>query len=148
MFVCLYQIIKNKEGDMHFSTVIFIFFFSSIILFSSVFAEAGTCVKYGSSGQKIYYACPDDEDRQYPAKWKVQTTREGNKVVKKEIDINSVCYNYPVGSIEYRRCRRQAKAYFKERCRELQQRYRTTKRPYNEEFEIDMKSFCYAERAM
>ena len=108
--------------------------------------EAKTCKKYGPNGQVIYFACPEQPEKDYRPQWKTRTTREGSKVVKKEILKDSVCYNYPVGSIDCRRCRRQAEDYFDEKCKELKRRYRTTKKPYHLEVKVDMDSFCRAKR--
>jgi len=81
-------------------------------------------------------------------KWKTRTTSEGGKVVRKEILTDSVCYNYPEGSIDYRNCRSQAKEHFDDKCYELTKKYRTTKAPYHMEFKLDMDCFCRAENQM
>lgn len=51
-----------------------------------------------------------DRKRTYVAEWVVT----GN-----QIDDTSVCRNWRRGSIEYRECRKGAKAYFKEQCKRL-----------------------------
>jgi len=129
-----------------FATRLFLFL-SLIVLIIAPIVEAKTCKKYGPNGQVIIYSCSEPEVV-YRPQWKTRITREGSRVVRTEIVADSVCYNYPEGSIEYRRCRRQAKDYFKKKCKELKRRYRTTKRPYNQEVKIDMDSFCRAERAI
>ncbi|SEA35282.1 hypothetical protein SAMN05660420_01838 [Desulfuromusa kysingii] len=113
-----------------------------VTLIPTPFAEAKTCKKYGPSGQVIYYACPEASEKNYRPQWKTTTTRKNGKIVKKEILKDSICYNYPEGSIDYRRCRRQTEDYFEEKCKELKRRYRTTKKPYDREVKIDMESFC------
>jgi hypothetical protein len=112
------------------------------------FSEAKDCIKYGSNGQKIHYLCPKPAEPSYHLQWKTRTTSEGSKVVRKEILTDSVCYNYPEGSIDYRNCRSQAKEHFGEKCYELTQKFRTTRAPYHEEFRLDKDCFCRAENQM
>lgn len=50
-----------------------------------------------------------DGKRTYAAEWTVNNNR---------IDGSSVCANYRRGSIEFRECRKGAKVYFREKCRE------------------------------
>jgi hypothetical protein len=50
-----------------------------------------------------------DGKRTYAAEWTINHNR---------IDDSSVCANYRRGSIEYRECRKGAKVYFREKCRE------------------------------
>lgn len=50
-----------------------------------------------------------DGKRTYAAEWAINSNR---------IDGTSVCANYRRGSIEYRECRKGAKVYFREKCRE------------------------------
>ncbi len=50
-----------------------------------------------------------DGKRTYAAEWAINSNR---------IDGSSVCANYRRGSIEYRECRKGAKVYFREKCRE------------------------------
>ncbi|MDW7646516.1 MAG: hypothetical protein SCI25_15945 [Desulfuromonadales bacterium] len=108
-------------------------------------AVAKTCKKYGPNGQVIYYNCSQNKpNKTVSPQWKTETTRENGKVVRKKILIDSVCYNYPTGSIEYRECRRQADDYFAEKCADLERRYKETRSPYNQEYKIDMESFCRA----
>lgn len=54
-----------------------------------------------------------DGKRTYAAEWTINNNR---------IDGTSVCANYRRGSIEYRECRKGAKVYFREKCREWAQR--------------------------
>lgn len=57
---------------------------------------------------------------------------------------DSVCYNYPEGSIEYRGCRAQAKRYFTLQCRALTEKYEKTRAPYNRTYSADRQKFCYS----
>jgi hypothetical protein len=50
-----------------------------------------------------------DGKRTYVAEW---------AVIDNRIEDSSVCANYRRGSIEYRECRKGAKVYFREKCRE------------------------------
>lgn len=59
---------------------------------------------------------------------------------------DSVCYNIKYGSIEYRKCRKQAKAYFKKQCRNYSEKYRDAKYPYRLEYEKQKSKFCLAAR--
>ena len=108
--------------------------------------NAKTCKKYGPGGKVVYYNCSQNTpDKIYTPQWKTETTQQNGKVVRKKILIDSVCYNYPAGSIDYRECRQQADTYFAEKCADLEHRYKTTKSPYNQEYRIDMESFCRAQ---
>lgn len=73
--------------------------------------------------------------KSYSVRWK---ERSG------EIVHDSVCYNYPEGSIEYRGCRVQAKRYFTQQCRSLTEKYEKTRAPYNRTYAPDRKKFCYS----
>lgn len=55
-----------------------------------------------------------DGKRTYFAQWLVEANR---------IDDTSVCSNYRRGSIEYRECRKGAKVYFRDQCREWGKRW-------------------------
>ncbi|KFE57474.1 hypothetical protein IV01_03910 [Pseudomonas syringae] len=55
-----------------------------------------------------------DGKRTYAAEWAINDNR---------IDGSSVCGNYRRGSIEYRECRKGAKVYFREKCREWGKRW-------------------------
>jgi hypothetical protein len=54
-----------------------------------------------------------DGKRTYAVQWTINSNR---------IDGSSVCANYRRGSIEYRECRKGAKVYFREKCREWSKR--------------------------
>ena len=89
------------------------------VLICSIPAFSKTCVKYDRSGNKIYYVCPEPRERQYRFQWDETTTTKGDKVIKKEIVLSTVCSRYGKGSIEYRRCRGQAQDYFENKCNSL-----------------------------
>jgi hypothetical protein len=54
-----------------------------------------------------------DGPNRYMARWRVYDN---------EIDQGSVCFNFPVDSIEHRECRRAARQYFKDQCRDWTRR--------------------------
>ena len=86
-------------------------------------------------------------DPVYHLRWKEQTKTmtSGSEVyIKKRILNDSVCYNYPEGSIEYRGCRRQARKHFREKCDFYKDKYRSTKKPYNEDYKVNRDMFCSA----
>jgi len=133
---------------MKLSAAVRLFVFVLIPLVSTSIAEAKTCTRYGPNGQVIHYLCPKPAPKKFSLQWKTRTTSKGSEVVRKEILTDSVCYNYPEGSIDYRDCRGQAKEHFADRCDELTHKYRSTKAPYHLEFKLDMESFCRAENQM
>lgn len=73
-----------------------------------------------------------DGKRTYAAQWAINDNR---------IDGTSVCANYRRGSIEYRECRKGAKVYFREKCREWGRRLEKNR---NEAGEASEQRFCSA----
>lgn len=118
-----------------------LFLFLLFLLPSSV--ESITCRRTGAFGQAVVHESPAT-DKCYQLTWNTTTTRREAKVIKKSIDFNSVCHNYPEGSIDYRNCRNQAKRFFRDNCYDLEEKHKKTKRPYNEQYRIDMDYFCEA----
>ncbi|MBN1957577.1 MAG: hypothetical protein JXQ81_09175 [Desulfuromonadales bacterium] len=97
------------------------------VLVSSIPAFSKTCVKYDHAGNKIYYACPESPEKSYSLRWDVTTTKKGNEVIKKKIVLSTVCSQYGKGSVDYRRCRRQAQDYLEDKCNSLGQDARIDK---------------------
>lgn len=108
-------------------------------------AESITCKRTGVFGQVVIDESPA-ADECYPLTWQTKSTTRGGKVVRKEIEFDSVCSNYFEGSIPYRNCRRQAVEFFQDNCKDLKEKYKKTKSPYNEQFRLDMECFCGAGR--
>lgn len=106
-------------------------------------AESITCRRSGVFGQAVVDESPGG-DKCYRLSWNTKTTTRGGRTVKKEIDFGSVCSNYFEGSIAYRNCRRQAQEFFRDNCKDLREKYKKTKRPYNERYKLDMDCFCGA----
>ncbi len=106
-------------------------------------AESITCKRTGAFGQRVVDESPAS-DKCYRLSWNTTTTRRGSTVIKKRIDYDSVCHNYPEGSIAYRNCGHQAQEFFRDNCSDLKEKYKKTKRPYNEKYRLDMDSFCEA----
>ena len=123
------------------STTLLVFLSLLFILPPSV--EGITCRRTGAFGQQVVHESPAT-DKCYPLTWNTTTTRRGAKIIKKSIDYNSVCHNHPEGSIDYRNCRNQAKRFFRDNCYDLKEKYKKTKRPYNEQYQLDMDCFCEA----
>lgn len=73
-----------------------------------------------------------DGQSSYLAQWNTY----GNR-----IDGSSVCSNQRSGSIEYRECRKGAKAYFKDQCREWQQRWESGRQ---DQSKVQEEKFCSA----
>jgi len=73
-----------------------------------------------------------DGKRTYAAEWAINDNR---------IDGSSVCSNYRRGSIEYRECRKGAKVYFREKCREWGKRWSADHREASKAME---QRFCSA----
>jgi hypothetical protein len=73
-----------------------------------------------------------DGKRTYAAEW---------AITDNHIDDSSVCANYRRGSIEYRECRKGAKVYFREKCREWGKRWSTDHRDSSKALE---QRFCSA----
>ncbi|RRJ85210.1 hypothetical protein [Aestuariirhabdus litorea] len=59
----------------------------------------------------------------------------------------SVCYNYRRGSIEYRRCRVEAKQRFRQRCQEYGDKVENTQYPYNLDDQRKQRMYCTAARS-
>ncbi len=112
-------------------------FAALLFLFFSSLSYSKTCVRYDRNGHKIYYACPKQSERKYHFKWDETTTRQGNKITNKKIVISTVCAEYGKGSIDYRRCRNQAKELFEKRCDSL-----------GYDSRIDKEMYCDAELAL
>ena len=110
--------------------------FCFVLAFSS-FSHSRTCVKFDRNGHKIYYACPDGSEKSYNFQWNVTTTRTNGKVTNKEIITSTVCSKYGKGSVDYRRCRRQAQDLFETRCDSL-----------GYDARLDKEMYCDAERAI
>jgi hypothetical protein len=106
-------------------------------------AEGVTCKRTGAFGQQIVYDSPAS-DRCYRLSWNFTETKRGSKVIKRRIDYDSVCHNYPEGSIDHRNCRHQAQHFFRDNCSDLKEKYKKTKRPYNEKYRLDLDCFCEA----
>jgi len=73
----------------------------------------------GSNGSESHQILGWDRKQWYTASWSVGNNR---------VDYGTVCTSYRGGSIEYRECRKGAKQWFKEQCREepdpaLRERY-------------------------
>lgn len=73
-----------------------------------------------------------DGKRTYAAEWAINNNR---------IDSSSVCANYRRGSIEFRECRKGAKVYFREKCREWST---YTEKNRSEASEARKQRFCSA----
>lgn len=73
-----------------------------------------------------------DGKRTYAAEWAINDNR---------IEGSSVCANYRRGSIEYRECRKGAKVYFREKCREWGKRWNADHRDSSKAIE---QRFCSA----
>lgn len=73
-----------------------------------------------------------DGKRTYAAEWAINDNR---------IEGSSVCTNYRRGSIEYRECRKGAKVYFREKCREWGKRSGTDRSDSSKAIE---QRFCSA----
>jgi hypothetical protein len=116
----------------------------SFLLMMPASASGITCRRTGAFGQTIIYESPTSV-KCYSLNWNTQTTIREGTVTKKNIDYDSVCYNYPAGSIDYRNCRNQAKRFFGDNCSDLKEKYRVTKSPYNEAYKLDLDCFCEAE---
>lgn len=80
-------------------------------------------------------ASADISKRKFNVRWQ----ESGNR-----IDLRSVCYTYPDGSIEYRRCRVQAQALFRQRCREYKADYERAKPGYKKSLRKKRDKFCAA----
>ncbi|WP_426417243.1 hypothetical protein [Aestuariirhabdus sp. LZHN29] len=76
------------------------------------------------------------------------STRVAPRWQQKEYRIlpHSVCYNYRVGSIDYRRCRVLAKQQFKQRCRSYGDKVKNTQYPYNAAYQRKQQMYCTAAR--
>ena len=72
-------------------------------------------------------------------KYKILWESSDNRVVS-----NSVCHNYPKGSIAKRGCRKQAKQLFKSRCNHYRNKVRTTNYPYSKKYVGKRDLFCIA----
>ncbi len=122
---------------------------TALILFASTLpAISATCQKYGPQGQVIYYKCYEPEPT-YQINWYVTTTTTNDKVVKKVIKPDSVCYDYASGSIDYRGCMSQAKKLFKKKCDKLTKSYRNTgSRDHAKAIKVDKESYCRAARVI
>jgi len=73
-----------------------------------------------------------DGKRTYAAEWAITDNR---------IEGSSVCTNYRRGSIEYRECRKGAKVYFREKCREWGKRWSNDRNASSKAIE---QRFCSA----
>lgn len=115
------------------SLFILLFLVLTIVSFSS----AQTCIKYDRNGNKIYYACPDFSKQNYSFKWDVTTTTTNGKITDKKIVTSTVCARYGKGSVDYRRCRREAQELFGKRCDSL-----------GYDARLDKEMYCDAERTI
>lgn len=125
----------------------FLLCFSALILFF-FYSSMSFAVSWQPQQDKTIrnYRIQKSEPVYFPS-WKeeTKTTRSGGEVyVKKRIVNESVCFNYPEGSIEYRGCRKQARELFREKCDFYKEKYRSTKSPYNEDYKVEKDMFCTA----
>lgn len=124
--------------------ILFLVLFISPFFLSSAISK--TCARYDPNGRAIHYDCSQPKSINfYQPYWKTKTTTINGKVTRKQIILDSVCYNYPKGRMDYQTCRHEAARYFSKQCKELREKYKTVKQPHHEQFKLDMDMFCEAE---
>ncbi len=62
------------------------------------------------------------------------------------IDHRSVCYNYPRLSLMQRRCKRQAKQLFRDKCEYYSARVEEVASPYRRRYQREKRRFCFSAR--
>lgn len=119
---------------------------TAAVIFTSQLPAYSSSLK-ASRNKAVRHTKIRNSDPVYQLRWKEQTktTRsDGETHIKKRILNDSVCYNYREGSIEYRGCRKQARKHFRDRCKFFKEKYRSTKKPYDEEYKVKRDMFCLA----
>lgn len=104
------------------------------------------CVRY-EGGIKHYYNCPEPE-KKHRVTWKTTTTRRNSDgvILKKRIEPDTICYNYPEGSFDYRDCKREAQKLFRDKCKEMRDKVsKHTNSPSYEQYKLDKEMYCLAQ---
>ena len=74
---------------------------------------------------------------------RISWKHQDNKII-----LTSVCFNYKYGSINYRKCRSQAKTHFKKKCAFYTKKVKDLKYPYSLEYTDSKDMYCDAARAL